>query len=489
MKNATLPADPVLPEYLVAPPHVIGIDTGRQLFVDDYLIARSDLTREWHAARYHSACPVLRPDKPWERRGENPMAYPFSDGVWYDPEARLFKLWYYCGNQRQTGYAQSVDGVNWQKPVFDIVRGTNTVMAAERDSTTVWMDLDDPDPRRRFKMIRIPYHANPLMLHTSPDGIRWSQPLARSIKIHDRTTAYFDPFRKVWVLSVRADYEGAGRARKYYEHADIRKLFRFRERDLRWWTRADSLDVPRADLGVKPELYNLDAFPYESLMVGLFSIWKGHPPTRHKINEVYLGFTRNGTEWHRPWRQPLLPVSEEPGAWNWTNVQSAGGGCLILGDELWFYCSGRAGVPGTPKMGEASTGLAVMRRDGFVSLFGGPAGGSLKTRMLRFSGRHLFVNADAAKGELKAEVLDSRGRVIAPFSEANCELMQVDSTRHQMQWKGAPDMAHLAGDAIRFRFLLRQARLYSFWVSADDAGHSGGYVAAGGPGFERSRDV
>ncbi|MDX1980856.1 MAG: hypothetical protein SFV51_11345 [Bryobacteraceae bacterium] len=455
-------------------PAVIPIDTGRQLFVDDYLIARTDLRRQWHSPVYHPSCPVMRPDKPWERRGENPMAYPFSDGVWYDPSARLFKLWYYCGNQRHTGYAQSHDGIHWEKPVLDIVRGTNIVMAAERDSTTVWMDLDDPDSSARFKMLRIPYHSNPLMLHTSPDGIRWSGPLASSIRIHDRTTAFFDPFRRVWVLSIRADRQGVGRARQYYAHADVRKLFRFKEHDPVWWTQADSLDPVRD--GVRPELYNLDVFAYESLLIGMFAIWQGHPPHRHKVNEVFLGFTRNGFDWIRPNRTPFLPVSETPGAWNWTNVQSAGGGCNVVGDQLYFYCSARSGVPGTPRMGEASTGLAILRRDGFVSLNAG-GGGILETRLLRCSGAHLFVNL---QGELSVEVMDSRGRVVAAP-----RAVKADSARLRLDC----DLSALTGRAIRLKFHLHQGRLFSFWITPCATGASNGYVAAGGPGFYAHRDV
>lgn len=446
------------------PPPVIPIDNGRQLFVDDYLIAKTDLVRTWHQARYHDACPVLRPDKPWERRGENPMAYPFSDGVWYDPEVSLYKLWYYCGNQRHTAYAQSRDGLNWEKPAFDVVRGTNTVMAVERDSTTVWMDLEDPDPARRFKMVRSLYHGNPLKLHTSPDGIRWSGELAASrMAMDDRTTAWYDPFRKVWVLSIRALREGVGRARQYYEAAEFDRLLRFRKGELRWWTEADEQDPVRPDIGVKPELYNLDGFPYESLMVGLFSIWQGHPQTRHKINEVFLGFARDGVTWDRPWREPFLPVSETPGAWNWTNVQSAGGGCVVRGDELWFYCSGRSGVPGSPRMGEASTGLAVLRRDGFASMDAGEEAGFLKTRLLRFSGKRLMVNADCARGELRAEILDRRGRVVEPYTEANSVPVTVDSTAAEMVWKGAERFPELRQARIRFR--LRRGRLFSFWTT------------------------
>ena len=49
-------------------------------------------------------------------------------------------------------------------------------------------------------------------------------------------------------------------------------------------------------------------------------------------------------------------------------------------------------------------------------------------------------------------------------------------------WKAA-GLGALAGKPVRFRFHLRNGRLYAFWVSPDASGASHGYVAAGGPGF------
>src|SRR4051812_38503784 len=54
--------EPMAVPYLDAPPAVIPIDVGRQLFVDDFLIAKTDLARTFHRAEYHPATPVLRPD-------------------------------------------------------------------------------------------------------------------------------------------------------------------------------------------------------------------------------------------------------------------------------------------------------------------------------------------------------------------------------------------------------------------------------------------
>ena len=56
--------EPVVPPYLASPPDVIPIDVGRQLFVDDFLVAGTTLKRTFHLAKYHPASPVLKPDKP-----------------------------------------------------------------------------------------------------------------------------------------------------------------------------------------------------------------------------------------------------------------------------------------------------------------------------------------------------------------------------------------------------------------------------------------
>src|SRR6185295_1743549 len=85
--------EPVVPPYLVSPPNVIAIDVGRQLFVDDFLIAETTLKRTFHLAKYHPASPVLKPDKPWEMKNpDHAAAMVFSDGVWYDPRDQLFKM-------------------------------------------------------------------------------------------------------------------------------------------------------------------------------------------------------------------------------------------------------------------------------------------------------------------------------------------------------------------------------------------------------------
>ena len=493
-RDVRLTADPLpTPPWLLAPPAVIPIDLGRQLFVDDFLVESTDLRRTFHAAEYYPGNPVLKADKPWEFSGGVGMAMPFSDGVFYDPADQLFKIWYL--GVAATLYATSADGVHWNKPALDVRPGTNIVHAGSRDSSTVWLDTEAPDPARRYQFLYSSGHNRPLILHCSADGIHWGQPVARSIPWSDRTTMFKNPFRGVWVLSLRdhdwtpgeppnPDY--LGRLRRYWETADLAAGMNWKKDEPPWWIGADRLDHRRIDLNVQPQLYNLDAVAYESLLVGLFSIWRGQPPDSDKPNEVTVGFSRDGFHGYRPDRGAFIPVSGNFGDWNYANVQSAGGVCLVVGDRLYFYVSGRAGARGVRTSGSTSTGLATLRRDGFASMDGS---GELLTRPVRFAGRRLFVNLDSTAGELRAEMVDAAGRAIAPYTLANCLPVQTNDTLQEVRWRGAADLAALAGRPVRIRFRLRHARLFAFWVSAGTDGESTGYVGAGGPGIPSARDT
>lgn len=464
------------PQYLKSPPAVLPIDVGRQLFVDDFLVAESTLKRTYHAAKYHPKTPVLRPDKPWEEGAEGGgVAMSFSDGVWYDPQDKLFKMWYMAGAARHTCYATSKDGLVWEKPALDVKAGTNVVQSGNRDSSTVWLDHEEKDPKRRFKMFRscsggsTVKGAYGLATFFSPDGIHWSDPPLLTGSCGDRSTVFWNPFRKVWVYSIRHGW-GQPRRRRYWEMKDPATGPPWSAlAEAPMWAGADSLDPPREDYKVPCQLYNLDGMAYESLIVGLFTIWRGQFPDRQKPNELCVGFSRDGWSWTRPDRRPFLPVSETFGDWNYANVQSVGGGCLVMGDELWFYVSARSGQPkGSAKQGTCVTGLATLRRDGFASMDAPDEGGVLTTRPVTFQGKHLFVNVD---GELTVEVHGKSDKVSFPVVKGNSTRLAVG------------DVSAFAGKPAQLRFDLKKGRLYSFWVSADPGGASGGYVAAGGPGF------
>jgi hypothetical protein len=298
----------------------------------------------------------------------------------------------------------------------------------------------------------------------------------------------------VWVYSIRDSAAFGGlehkiRSRRYWENANALAGADWTEAKATLWTSVDKLDLPHPEMNIQPELYNLDCVAYESLILGLFDIWVGQKIHRPKPNYLTIGFTRDGFHWDRPTHDPFIPLSNRKGDWNWGNVQSAGGCCLVVGDKLYFYVSGRAGVDGSAGSGVCTTGLATLRRDGFASMDASNAGDTLTTRPVTFRGRYLFVNASANQGELRVEVLDKDGNAIKSFGQTKCTPVRSDRTLQAVRWGWKRDLSALAGQPVKFRFHLKNARLFSFWVSPEKSGASHGYVAAGGPGFTGPTDT
>ena len=500
--------------YLEHKPDVLPVNTGRQLFVDDFLIAETTLERICHTPNFYAGNPVLEPDKEWEKTTEGaPYAAPFSDGIWYDDKDGKFKMWYLAGagtihkqsNQTfYTCYAESTDGKHWVKPELDIVPGTNIVDTCNRDAATVWLDRNEQDPNKRWKFFNV--ERRPLdsrwscILKYSADGIHWSEGAAQSGDLYDRSSAFYNPFTQKWVLSMRYSTPVSYRSRAYLEHSDPEMLVSLAHRMrrdvpdkfVRFWFTPDDKELRHPKYPeVEPGIYNFDAIAYESIMLGLYSAWCG-PENEickrdgiQKRNVVSLGYSRDGFHFYRPTHEAFMDVNETEGAWNWGNMQSINGVPLIVGDSLYFYSSGRR-LNDIMWDSYTSTGLATLRRDGFVSMRAGKEEGTLTTEKLSFDGTYFFVNADvkAKKAALAVELLDEQGQPIPGFTRKDCVVMKkADSTKQLVTWKEQKDLSSLKGKVIRAKFHLTNGDLYAFWISPWETGESRGYTAGGSPGL------
>jgi hypothetical protein len=518
--------------YLNNIPAVIPINVGRQLLVDDFLIERTDLKRTFHQAQKYDNNPLLKPETPQEMKG--PCATVFQDGVFFDPKDALFKMWYHAGWFSGTAYATSKDGLNWVRPDLDVVSGGNLVLPkdghGQRDGDTVWMDQFTTNPAQRFKMYIYERPADKFgsRIFTSPDGIHWDDKGHVKVGSADNTSIFYNPFRKKWVYSIRVYRHG--RARDYWECDDFAQPVITEDSQHSQWAYVDKLDksdpemlshIPGSDeiqkeaaatgktvealttsyhelYGDPPQLYNVDAVAYESLMLGVFSILEGPTGSKGweklktaKICDLEFAYSRDGFYWDRPDRTPFLASTRTPGSWDRGYLHIAGGVCAIVGDKLYIYYGGWSGIGpnGGNVYAGGATGVAFLRRDGFASMDAGASEGTLTTRPVIFKGKHLFVNLNAPSGELRAEVLDEKNQVIAPFSARNCVPVTGDKTLLPVKWNGAGDLSQLSGQKVKFRFSLKRGELYAFWVSPDSSGASYGYVAAGGPGFTGPMDT
>lgn len=489
--------------YLTWRPAVVPIDVGRQLFVDDFLIESSELKRVFHRPEKYSGNPVLKPETELELNpGKNAAAVPKSGGLWWDPAGQVFKMWYEAGWIHTICYATSKDGLRWDRPSLDVNPGTNQVLPPDLtpDSWTVVPDRDAKDPKQRYKLfMRPPGGQMPGISMTSADGIHWINRV-KTGDTGDRSTMFYNPFRKKWVYSLRSGFRG--RSRHYWECDDFLAGAKWEPDGPVVWAAVDRDDPEDPVIGRVPQLYNLDAVAYESLMLGFFEIHHGpendvcEKEGLPKITELNFAYSRDGFHWHRPDRRAHIPA-ERRDVWDRGYVQSLGNLCCVRGDTLWFYYSGFQGDPAKKNRpwlqngmyDRGATGIAFLRRDGFVSMEAGEKTASLTTRPVTFDGSRVFVNAATPKGELRVEILDEAGHPIAPYTLANCRPIAADSTLEPVAWNGAGDVAALRGRTVRFRFTLRQGALYAFWVSRDATGRSDGYVAGGGPGFTGTIDT
>lgn len=492
--------------YISNKPTVISVNLGRQLFVDDFLIAETDMERVSHKAMFYENNPVLAPDKEWEYTFERaPYAAPFSDGIWYDESEQKFKMWYLAGagsmhKHRQsfyTCYAESKDGKHWEKVNMDIVPGTNIVDTCDRDAATVWLDKMCPEPEKRFKLFNVEKHSGgwKIILKYSKDGIHWSEGVAQSGPVGDRTTAFYNPFTQKWAISLRQGSKADGRSRGYLENEDPEMAVSvahslakgIKDKNIVLWFTPSDKELPHPEFpDVRPAIYNFDAMPYESVMLGFYAMWKGPENDLcgklgiQKRNEIGMGYSRDGFHFYRPSYEPVMGVNETEGAWNWGNMQSVIGVPLIVGDSLYLYSSGRM----KNKVmwdGFTSTGLATLRRDGFVSMHTDTEG-VLVTEKIKFDGNHFFVNAQAK--DLQVEIMDEDGNVITGFSREDCkEMNDLNSTKQLVTWKSGKKLAALSGKIVKVKFYVTCGDLYAFWISPWDTGESRGYTGGGGPGL------
>lgn len=493
-----MPSDAEHVPYLESKPDVIDVSVGRQLFVDDFLIEKTELHPQFHRACKYEGNPVFFPCTTWETE-QAPVACPKSGGVWYDEKEQIFKMWYEACWLKHMAYAVSKDGIHWQRPDLGIVPGTNLILPYEGyegekcfgglaylrpDSSTVWID-DTCDLAQRYKLfLRNPGGESEGIVATSADGLHFEN-YRFTGRIHDRSTVFYNPFRKKWIYSIRtlknAPEEPAGvmRCRRYRECDDYLAGADWSESDVCDWLCTDELDKPDPYIGIHPHLYNVDCVGYESLMLGMFQIFYGPENAANKANgvpkitELQPMFSRDGYHFSRI-RQPLIQASRCQGTWDRGYVQSVGGVCVICGDELWIYYAGfggdeaHAGESDWTTNGmyrNGATGLAKLRRDGFVSMDGC---GTLLTRPLTCSGKYsVILNA---KGSVRTEILTADGQVLAAADFTG------DATGKQLSF-GDFDVSSVNGTVFRLRFCV-DGELYAFGF-ADETGGCGGAHAAG----------
>ena len=195
-------------------------------------------------------------------------------------------------------------------------------------------------------------------------------------------------------------------------------------------------------------------------------------PTLHDESgtfRIQFAWSSDGIDWSRHAQAPWLDVGP-------TGAFDSG---MVLGpadpifspSEMWFPYGGFPIRHDSPERNwEAAIGLATIERDRFAAWESTGYEGELLTRPFVYEGGRLVINAQApTTGSVRVEVLDA-GLPAPGFEARKSRSISGDTLRSEnageIQWDAPSELSALRGKRIQLRFILRDARLYSFRLAA-----------------------
>ena len=437
----------------------IAIGSRRELLVDDFLIdklARVELRLHKPEAREV----VLTCDAPWEG---NVSAY----YTIFEDEG-LFRM-YYRGahfdvttkkatHQDLTCYAESHDGLKWQKPDLGLVefKGSkaNNILQADPEAAHNFAPFKDNNPacaaNARYKALAggmtMLNGKKKSCLHAyhSGDGIHWSKTIEAAVI----TAGAFDSQNLAFWDTARGEYRAYWRI----SSNNVRAIRTATSKDfIHWDHQADlTYDMPPV------HLYTNAIRPYfraPHLLIGFPTHYLATP--KEQVEPVFMT-SRDAVKFRR-WEEALIPITapkDRDG--NRSNYMVYGLLQLPGQDkELSVY-----GTEAYYKGAGSRLRRFVYRMDGFVSASAGAAGGKLVTKPVTFAGAKLVLNL-VSKGATRVELQDAQGGPLPGFTLQDCTPITGDFVAHPVVWKGG-GLAALAGKPVRLCIELKEADLYAF---------------------------
>ena len=486
------------------------IGSRKQLFIDERFIeSQTDISLCMNPPVQHPD-PVLVPDRPWEDMGIG--AY---NTVWREADGR-FRIWYDAlmisglpqEGARRLGYAESEDGLNWEKPELGLLsfrgsKANNLVApqlerqsmqgacvfrderAAAAERYKLWSKFQPTDDERAAGV------ASGLWAMHSEDGIHWQvypdQPNPPATMCDTQNMFFWDDRLELYVGYTRVrETQRLDEAAEAGDRGRYRCVGRITSPDFRNWSDleiafeadAEDLAIPvpfqRDDPRPNIDFYTSCAMKYYEaqdvylMFPSAYYHWGDNdfPATM----DVQMLTSRDGIDWQRAGdRKAFLQQGFDGSA---TSAMLFANPWLIPVDhELWFYYVGTArhhgklGADEDERAVSRKSGIfrASLRKDGFISADAGYGGGEFTTPALQFEGGQLELNCDGgAGGWLKVEIQDAEGRVVAGYGLDEADAVLGNGIDKTVTWKGKSDVGQLAGEEVHLRLVMRDMKLYSF---------------------------
>jgi hypothetical protein len=477
---------------------LINIGSKKQLFVDNYLVESLKNARQvMNPAQKVEDNPVLLPDRPWEGNSLSLAR------VLYDPQTGQFRMWYSTTSnyavRLENGeidyfpkddelqavshlcLATSTDGIHWDKPDLGRVefQGSkhNNILPPGHMIGKLYGFFEDerePDPAKRYKgMLRegtVEKAGMQWYLYFSPDLEHWT-PYAHNpvVDTYPRVGRWgptdfmgWDPIRQVYAAHMENCLHRNSPLNR-------RLIGRAESPDMIHWSEPETIIIPDEQDPPDLEFYAMPTFVYEGLYVGL--LWNFRTLTCNHHPE--LVFSRDGIHYERRYREPFIPRGAKG---DFDNASVYAVQPFVHGDRIFTYYNGvnHRSVEVLLELGKkalGTIGLATTPLDGFVSV-DGPKNeyGELVTRSFSFTGRELVINMRSHLIDFGPRLCDLRVELLAPDHELipgytfqACDPILDSDAAHVVSWQGKTDLSAFAGQAIKLRFYIKNARLYAFW--------------------------
>ena len=481
----------------------IDIGRRRELFVDDYLID----TLKGARLTLHRPVPreiALVFDEQWEG---NTSGYPtvMKDGDLFKMIYRGHRMIWDEGKLRMSHspvvcYAESNDGIIWRKPtlrVFPLLGQLATKGEDPLNNNIVWPGssfsgtfvpfLDTRSgcpPSEKFKAVGGNRKVG-LHLFTSPDAIHWKkheQAIFKKGALDSMNVVFWEPRDKNYVLYYRTVVEGR------------RSISMVTSKDLRDWSEPIALSYPSSP---PQQMYTNGIQPYyraPHLRVGFptrytarklsdqlrliepvelrAELSAAYPRVGSDLSDGLFMSSRDGVSFQR-WDEAFLRPGPEAdrSRSNWMYGDNYQGYGLFETTSSIHGAANEISMlfsEGYWREGESRLRRYTIRLDGFVSINAPFRGGEVTTKPIRFDGSKLQINySTSAAGSLRVELQDINGTPLPNFAITDCVELVGDSVKHTVNWQQGSDVQNWAGKAIRLRFVLRDADLYSFNFTAE----------------------
>jgi hypothetical protein len=475
--------------------------TNVELFLDRHLIG-------WEENVERSLCkpeklpePIIVSQYPWEQ------SYVTVYGsVLLKEDGSGFRMWYMSGAKGMTQqqfmcYAESIDGINWQKPLrsdhpYEGNTQTNIIHGIEANvhGPCVIRNQHNDNPEEKYLAFYDSYCYNGPEIQevlqdcrwcytaTSPDGIKWSPGKGRPAvpgKPDCGQSVLWDPVKKCYLAYMRG-------TRHDMEAGAVRYVRLATSPDFLHWS--DPIELLRLDKDEgdpRQQLHQFSVTKRGDQFVALRSIFHidlfeiipnrdaGPMTIETGTCDTQLAVSRDGYSWNCCADRDVFIPRGALGQWDSEWIVTASHIIFHNDQMLFYYASSNQPRKDMVEKGEAcfGIGLATAPQDRFQTLRSHIHNqiAVIETKPLVFLQGDLKVNAAAQNGQITTELCDFNGQIIDGFSKEDCTIVQSDGLDQLVHWKGrrlsdAIDQTKNHQHAIRVRFYINNASLFAvYW--------------------------